>query len=105
MALVAARPWEFALAALASFLVNLSTFLAIRHVSATSFKVAGCLKNMLVVWGGILQGDVVTPRELQGYAISLAGFLLYSFARRPRAAVAPVPVADAGGGATRGRRR
>lgn len=26
---------------------------------------AGCLKNVLVVWGGILQGDVVTPRELQ----------------------------------------
>lgn len=26
---------------------------------------AGCLKNVLVVWGGILQGDVVTSRELQ----------------------------------------
>lgn len=26
---------------------------------------AGCLKNVVVVWGGILQGDVVTARELE----------------------------------------
>ena len=25
----------------------------------------GCMKNVLVVWGGILQGDIVTARELQ----------------------------------------
>lgn len=105
MALVRARPDLFALAAGTAFLVNLFTFLAIRHVSSTSFKVsggqlpntglrehlppaeegrmmtltqtnmsellplfeqvAGCLKNMLVVWGGVAQGDVVTAQELQ----------------------------------------
>lgn len=29
---------------------------------------AGCLKNVLVVWGGVLQGDVITARELQARA-------------------------------------
>lgn len=38
------------------------------QASATSVKVAGCLKNMGVVWGGILQGDVVTMQELQANA-------------------------------------
>lgn len=81
---------------------------------------AGCLKNVIVVWGGILQGDKVSERELQasgpcvlvcrdaarragcarrrqfahgwcspplqGYAISLGGFVLFSFARMRRPA-------------------
>lgn len=76
-----AHPWDFVLATAISFLVNLFCYLAIKYVSATSFKVAGCLKNVLVVWGGILQGDVVTPMELQGYGISLAGFVLFSASR------------------------
>lgn len=65
LAMLAARRAEFGLAAVVSFLVNLLCYLAIRHVSATTFKVAGCLKNVAVVWGGILSGDVVAPRELQ----------------------------------------
>jgi hypothetical protein len=65
LAIMLARPWDFAVAAVVSFLVNLFCYLAIKHVSATSFKVAGCLKNVLVVWGGILQGDVVTAKEVQ----------------------------------------
>lgn len=85
-ALLRARTGDFATAALISFLVNLFCYLAIKHVSATSFKVAGCLKNVLVVWGGILQGDIVTSRELQGYGISLAGFVLFSAARCRRPA-------------------
>lgn len=40
-ALVQARPGEFVWAAAISFLVNLFCYLAIKHVSATSFKVAG----------------------------------------------------------------
>ena len=83
MALLRAQPHEFTLAALAALAVNLFTFLAIRHLSATGFKVAGCFNNALVVWAGILQRDLVTPRELQGYALSLLGFLLYSAAWRP----------------------
>ena len=42
---------------------------------------AGCLKNVLVVWGGILQGDTITPRELQGYGIALLGFAMFSLSR------------------------
>ncbi|KAI3438776.1 hypothetical protein D9Q98_001193 [Chlorella vulgaris] len=86
LAIMATRPWDFAFATLVSFLVNLFCYLAIKYVSATSFKVAGCLKNVLVVWGGIMQGDVVTIQELQGYSISLAGFLLFSASKlRPSA--------------------
>lgn len=85
-AVMQSRPHDFLVATAICFLVNLFCYLAIKYVSATSFKVAGCLKNVMVVWGGILQGDVVTPRELQGYAISLAGFVLFS-ASRWRAAI------------------
>jgi hypothetical protein len=35
------RPLDFVVAAVISFLVNLFCYLSIRHVSATSFKVAG----------------------------------------------------------------
>lgn len=60
-----------------SLLVNISSYLAIRWTSSTSFKVASCFKNAATLWLGTLQGDVVTTRELQGFIISTLGFLWY----------------------------
>jgi hypothetical protein len=64
-----------------SFLVNLFGYFTIQTTSSTTFKVAGCVKNVVVVAAGVWQGDHVTPRELQGFALSMLGFLLYTWAR------------------------
>jgi hypothetical protein len=65
----------------AALAVNLSSYAAIRATSSTSFKVAGCFKNVGVVAAGLACGDAATPRQLLGFALSCAGFLLYTAAR------------------------
>lgn len=65
-----------------SVLVNLFCYWAIAATSGTTFKVAGCLKNLAVVAASIAMGDHVTGRELQGYAVSMAGFALYTWAKQ-----------------------
>lgn len=42
-----------------------SAFLTAKSLCCCDWVCAGCLKNVVVVWGGILQGDVVTVQELQ----------------------------------------
>ena len=67
-----------------SFAVNISTYAAIKYSSSTTVKVVGCLKNALLMWFGILyQGDVVSSTQWQGFALSTGGFLLYAWARKP----------------------
>eukprot|EP00889_Picochlorum_renovo_P005044 jgi/Picre1/32074/NNA_007422.t1 len=56
---------------LLSFLVNISTYAAIKYSSSTTVKVVGCLKNALLMWFGILfQGDIVSKTQWQGFALS-----------------------------------
>ncbi len=50
LALVAADPWVFLAAFAASALVNMTCFVAIQTSSSLTFKVAGCIKNVAVVW-------------------------------------------------------
>lgn len=65
-----------------SFAVNISTYAAIKYSSSTTVKVVGCLKNALLMWFAILyQGDVVSPTQWQGFALSTGGFLLYAYSR------------------------
>jgi hypothetical protein len=43
-------------------------------------QVAGCLKNVAVVWYGVAaHGETVTVQQMLGYLVSLAGFALYSW--------------------------
>lgn len=87
--LLATHPWVFVQAGVTSSLVNLTSYLAISTTSSLTFKVSGCLKNLGVVWYGVVtHGDVVTLRHLVGYALSLAGFVIYSYSRQTRAAPA-----------------
>jgi hypothetical protein len=44
-------------------------------------NVAGCFKNAVVIWLSMLQGDMVTRRQWEGFVVSTAGFLLYSWAK------------------------
>lgn len=92
-ALVPQQPWTFVQAGCMSGLVNLTSYLAIATTSSLTFKVSGCLKNLGVVGYGVMaHGDVVTLNHMLGYAVSLAGFVIYSYSRQskaPRAAAAP----------------
>ena len=42
---------------------------------------SGCFKNAVVIWLSMLQGDMVTKRQWEGFAVSTAGFLLYTLAK------------------------
>jgi hypothetical protein len=77
--LVLDHPLSFFNAFFISFLVNLTCFFAIQNTSSLTFKVAGCVKNVIVVWYGVLlQGEVVTGLQMLGYLVSVLGFALYS---------------------------
>lgn len=72
---------------IASGLVNLTCFAAIQTTSSLTFKVAGCLKNLAVVWYSVAaHGDVVSPYQTGGYALSMAGFFLYAQVQAARSA-------------------
>lgn len=45
-------------------------------------QVVGCVKNTMLVWVGVLMGDVVTWEQMLGYSISVAGFALYTNVKR-----------------------
>jgi drug/metabolite transporter (DMT)-like permease len=81
LALAVAHAPSIALALFMGFLVNATTAAAIRNSSSLTFKVAGTLKNTAVVLAGVAQGDVVTARGAAGYAVSVAGFGLYTWAK------------------------
>lgn len=68
-----------------SFAVNISTYAAIKFSSSTTVKVVGCLKNTVMILFGILvQGDIVTKTQWEGFGLATSGFLLYALARRER---------------------
>ncbi len=78
-ALAAVRPGALVRAWAMSAAVNLTSYLAISTTSSLTFKVAGCLKNLAVIWVGVAaHGDSVTAWHMLGYAVSVAGFLLYT---------------------------
>lgn len=84
--LIATKPWVLVQAGLMSGLVNFTSYLAISTTSSLTFKVSGCLKNLAVVWYGVAtHGDVVTLQHMLGYAVSLAGFTLFSYSRQYKA--------------------
>ena len=65
-----------------SFAVNISTYAAIRYSSSTTVKVVGCLKNAMMMCFGILyQGDVVSTTQWEGFGLATSGFLLYAASR------------------------
>lgn len=77
------NPVRFALAAAGGFVVNLTSYWAIKATSGLTFKVLGCVKNAFVVFAGVLMGDVISGKQLVGYAVSVAGFALYTLAKSP----------------------
>eukprot|EP00884_Botryococcus_braunii_P022451 jgi/Botrbrau1/8890/Bobra.0148s0010.1 len=76
-----AEPLIFAVSAVMGFFVNLSTAWAIQTTSSLTFKVFGTVKNTVVVWVGVLMGDRLSGVQVVGYAISVLGFGLYTYAK------------------------
>lgn len=69
---------DFLAAFCMSALVNLTCFFAVELTSPVTFKVAGCVKNLIVVWyGAAVHGDHVTVTQIGGYFVSVLGFAMY----------------------------
>lgn len=83
--LVRQNPWLYTQIALTGTLVNFSSFWCLRRVSGLTMKIVVCVRNVLVVWAGILRGDKVTSEQALGYLVSMAGFLAYSYVRASQA--------------------
>lgn len=84
---IEARAWELAVRhpkkfvapALAAFAVNALAIVVIKRASSLTLKVLGTVKDIgLVMFGMIFRGNLVTPLQLHGYAISLVGFGAYN---------------------------
>jgi hypothetical protein len=90
LALMAHKPLHYLSAIFMGFLVNLSTAFAIKVTGSLTFKVVGCVKNSLLVWVGILMGDIVTTEQLLGYTISVVGFALYTHVKWKQGKEVPV---------------
>ena len=82
LTLMARRPILYSAAILLGVGVNLTTAVAIKATSSLTFKVFGCIKNTLVVVTGVLLGDTLAPEQMLGYAVSVAGFALYTYAKQ-----------------------
>ena len=85
LSLIANKPILYSTAILLGIGVNLTTAIAIKATSSLTFKVFGCIKNTLVVVVGVLLGDSLAPEQMLGYAVSVAGFGLYTFAKQQQA--------------------
>ena len=81
----------FALASVLGFTVNLATFLGIKYASSLTVKCVGCVKNALIVYVGVLQGERVSGLQLLGYGLSVAGFGGYSYLKTAGAAAGAKP--------------
>jgi hypothetical protein len=87
---------ELAYAAALSFLVNLTSFWAIGSTGSLTFKVAGCLKNLAVIWYSVaVSREHVSGAQLGGYLVSVAGFMLYTLAKSQPSGRAVAPAAGA----------
>ena len=81
----------FLLAGFGGFCVNLAVFLVVQACSALTLKVLATLRNIGVVYISTLRyGEVLSSKEQIGYAISLAGFAAYQYAKAHPAAKAAV---------------
>lgn len=98
MSVLTNHPQEFVFSAVASFLVNLTCYYALKATSGTTLKVAGCFRNVVVVWmamsvgGG---GDVLSVQQVKGIVLSMVGYVLFT--------VAKVGMANGSGGGHRKR--
>ena len=73
-------PMFLAAASLGLF-VNFLSYFVIQATSSLTLKILGGVRNILTIAVGVVRySEIVSVLELVGYAITFAGFILYSFA-------------------------
>lgn len=78
-ALLAAHPHVLAASALAGFAVNSLAMAVIGLTGALSLKCLGLAKDVgLVLYSAVALGEAVSPLQVLGYSVSLAGFVAYN---------------------------
>eukprot|EP01023_Acetabularia_acetabulum_P005202 TRINITY_DN12127_c0_g1_i4.p3 TRINITY_DN12127_c0_g1~~TRINITY_DN12127_c0_g1_i4.p3 ORF type:complete len:200 (-),score=19.33 TRINITY_DN12127_c0_g1_i4:279-878(-) len=60
-----------------SLVTNLACYYAIQYTSSLSLKVSGCVKNLLIIFIGMGQGDQILGTQLFCYSVSTVGFLWF----------------------------
>jgi hypothetical protein len=96
------RPWSVVLALASSALVNLSSYLAIAATGSLTFKVLGSVKNVgVVLYGALVYKEHITGLQMVSYAVSMAGFYLYT---RAKSQIVSGPAAGRQPGAGKGSR-
>jgi len=79
---IAKKPFLFALAMSLGVAVNMLAYLIIKHAGSLTSKIIMTLRNIgLVVYGMIVFGEVVPPKEWAGYIITLIGFAGYNYCK------------------------
>eukprot|EP00897_Mesotaenium_endlicherianum_P005956 jgi/Mesen1/5389/ME000268S04586 len=74
------EPVVMTLNALCTFALNVSVFLVIAHTSALTARVAGVVKDWIVVLvsAALFADAKLTPINVAGYAVAIAGVVLYN---------------------------
>lgn len=70
-----------------AFLLNLATMALIKSTSALTLNVSGVAKDLLLIgWSVVVSGALVTPSQMAGYCVALAGVSGYTRYKRQQAA-------------------
>jgi drug/metabolite transporter (DMT)-like permease len=69
------NPWMFISASVLGLVVNYLTYFVIQVTSSLTLKVLGTLRNILVIFAGVLfYSERITLNEALGYTVALIGF-------------------------------
>eukprot|EP00597_Dinobryon_sp_UTEXLB2267_P004860 CAMPEP_0170076850 /NCGR_PEP_ID=MMETSP0019_2-20121128/13776_1 /TAXON_ID=98059 /ORGANISM="Dinobryon sp., Strain UTEXLB2267" /LENGTH=291 /DNA_ID=CAMNT_0010288809 /DNA_START=159 /DNA_END=1034 /DNA_ORIENTATION=- len=62
--------------------VNYLSYLVIQYTSSLTMKILGTVRNIILIFYGVLMhGEVITQNEYLGYGVALAGFVGYNLAQ------------------------
>jgi len=76
------KPYLFVAAGFLGFVVNFCSLGVIKYIGSLTLKVLAQLRSILIIiFGVIFYGDVVTPMQIVGYAVALVGFAGYNVAK------------------------
>lgn len=79
LAIVSEHAFAFVLSCLFAVLTNVINTFVIQFTNALVLKLVATARNAMLVLATAFMGEPVTPLQVLGYSISLAGFFAYTF--------------------------